>query len=276
MPEPGGPHDWSAGTAAGLLSQASALLAREAGRLPTSMGSLPPAVPSGAPGMPDFGAAVKDFAGRVCPVTGAAVPLPGADKNLLQQQAHELVAGVLTAFGHGPSYGSGSGYAMPSSPDVGNVATGVSPVTKAKVQPAFDKDRLRKQAHAFIETLLVTFNDATGERGLPTEDKVPLIQCAAPVQAGSQARATLTVGNEEATPSNVSLYCTNFVSDAGTDIPALRVMVSPRRATIPPHGEATFDVTIAVPQQTAPGTYSGLIQAVGTKYVKAVLSLDVT
>ena len=78
------------------------------------------------------------------------------------------------------------------------------------------------------------------------------------------------------TPSDVALYCTNFVADSGHVLRALRVAVSPRRATIAPNGEATFQITIAVPQQTPAGTYSGLIQAMGTKYVKAVLSLDVT
>jgi hypothetical protein len=278
MPEPGGPYDWSAGSAAGLLSQASAVLAREAGRLPTSLGSTAQSLPSGAPGVPDLGAVVKDFAGRVCPVTGAAVPLPGADKDRLQRQAHELVAGLLAALGQAPGYGAGSGGPMPMSPDVRNVGSGVCPVTKATVPkgPAiFDKDQLRKQAHDFIETLLITFNDTTGERGLPTDDKVPLIQCEAPVQAGGQARAILSVGNEESTPSDVTLYCTNFVADSGHELPALRVAVSPRRATIAPNGEAMFQITIAVPQQTPAGTYSGLIQAMGTKYVKAVLSLDV-
>jgi hypothetical protein len=55
----------------------------------------------------------------------------------------------------------------------------------------------------------------------------------------------------------------------------LRVTVSPRRATVPPQGEASFSIKIAVPQQTPSGTYSGLIQAMGSKYVKAVLSVEV-
>jgi uncharacterized membrane protein len=45
--------------------------------------------------------------------------------------------------------------------------------------------------------------------------------------------------------------------------------------TIPAHGEATFQIRIAVSQQALPGIYSGLIQAAGSKYVKAVLSLEV-
>jgi hypothetical protein len=262
MAESGGRYDWSAGSAAGLLDQAAAVLSRESSWLPTSGGSSRPTSPTGTPGVPDLAAAVKDFGNRICPVTGAALPIPGADKGLLQQQAHELVAGLLAAFGQAPMPGNASGR--------------VCPVTHATPQPFFDKDRLRKQAHEFIETLLITFSDATGERGLPAEDKVPLVQCEAPVPAGSQARAMVTVGNEEAAAFDVSLYCTNLVADSGAEIPSLCTNISPRRATIPPGGETTFRIGIAVPQQTPAGTYSSLIQATGTKYVKAVLSLEVT
>jgi len=101
------------------------------------------------------------------------------------------------------------------------------------------------------------------------------MRCDAPVQAGAEASATMKVANDENTPSDVTLYCTNFVADSGHEIPSLRVTVSPRRATIPAKGEAGFEIKIAVPQQTRDGTYSGLVQAMGCKYVKAVLSVEV-
>jgi hypothetical protein len=52
--------------------------------------------------------------------------------------------------------------------------------------------------------------------------------------------------------------------------------VTPRQATIPAKGKADFDIEVAVPQQTPPGYYSGLIQAMGNRYVKAVLMIEVT
>jgi len=196
--------------------------------------------------------------------------VPGGDeKDRLRRLAHELVAGLSGMF-------SGAGAA--------GYAGQVCPVTKATVPSSapltvpfggFDKDKLRKQAHEFIETLLITFNEATGEKGLPAEDRVPQLQCEAPVPAGQEARATLTVDNDEASPSEVSLYCTAFVADSGHEIPALRITVAPRCATIPPRGQQVFQIRIAVPQQTKPGIYSGLIQAMGNKYLKAVLSVEV-
>lgn len=266
----------SGGGAEDLLTRAAAVLAREAARLQSPTMARPFETAPLSPGVAAPGAAGLDLSERVCPVTGMNVLPPHGGKDDLRRQAHELIAGLLSTFGgYAADQRGGSAPGSMASGDR-SFAAAVCPVTKATVPFAFDKDRLRKQAHAFIETLLITFNESTGERGLPAEDKVPLLQCEATVQAGSEARAVMTVGNEEPTPSDVALYCTNFVSDSGADIPALRVAVHPRRATIPPKGEATFQLTIAIPQQTPAGTYSGLIQAMGTKYVKAVLSLDVT
>jgi hypothetical protein len=220
-----------------LVSRAAAMVEREAKRF--SGGSLP--------GVP-------------------AVSSPDSAGAPLQQQAHELLASILAAFGQagGGDPGAGMGGRR-------------CPVTRAAVPVGpFDKDRIRQQAHAFIETLLITFNEATGERGLPAENKVPHLQAEAPVAAGGEARAGLVVSNDEAGPADVSLYCSNFVSDAGHEIPALRVSVVPRRATIPPGGEAAFQIRVAVPAQTPAGVYSGLVQAMGAKYVKAVLSVEVS
>jgi hypothetical protein len=133
-----------------------------------------------------------------------------------------------------------------------------------------DLDRLRRHAHELIDTLLT----AVSPKG-PSEEQVPMVRCVAPVQAGGEGCATMRVANDEGTPSEVTLYCTNFVADSGCDIPSLRITVSPRSVTVPAKGEAAFEIRIAVPQQTPPGIYSGLIQATGSKYVKAVLSVEV-
>jgi hypothetical protein len=133
-----------------------------------------------------------------------------------------------------------------------------------------DPDRLRRQAHEIIESLLALLSP----KGPPPG--VPLLRCAAPVTPGHDGSATLRVANDEGSPSEVTLYCSNFVADSGYDIPSLRVTISPRKVTIAPKGEAAFEIKIAIPQQTPSGIYSGLIQATGATYVKAVLSVEVT
>jgi hypothetical protein len=206
----------------------------------------------------------------------------------LRQQAHELAAALISTFQPAPDKGSVSMLAQGASGvsrmfpagrgDVGGLLGQPCPVTGAMVPPggfAFDKDRLRRQAHEFIESLLVTFSQATGEKPVPYEDQVPLIRCVTPVQAGSEGYANLRVSNDEETPCEVTLYCTNFVADSGYEILSLRVTVSPRTVTIPAKGDAGFEIKIAVPQQAPKDIYSGLIQAMGSKYVKAVLSVEV-
>ena len=227
-----------------LLRQASAILAREAQRLSsTSLGASldrPGLVP---PGVPPTPVSLPDLPNRAS--TGTA-------DSRLKQQGDDLLAGLLSLLGRAPR----------GAPD------GVG-------DRAWDKDGLRKQAQDFFETLLLAVNEGPRAKSVPGEDRVPLLQCEAPVQAGTEARAVLTVGNEETTPADVALYCSNFVADSGHEVPALRVTFSPRRVTIPPGGEATFQIRIAAPHQAAAGLYSGLIQAMGTRYVKAVLSMEV-
>jgi hypothetical protein len=282
------PKEWARSDRATpeILSQASAVLAREASRFQETF-TPAPLREQQAPGAAGIAKAGADLANRVCPVTGAMVPVGGASREQLGQQAHELVASLLSGLSQGNGYGVPPSLAMPGAgnvwPQVQSAGSPFQSMTGMKCPvtgvtapvPGFDLDRVRRQAHEFIETLLITFNDATGEKGLPAEDQVPLIRCEAPVTAGSAARATLRVANEESTASDVTLYCTNFVADSGYEIPSMRVNVSPRRATIQPGTDVSFEITIAVLQQTPAGIYSGLVQAMGSKYVKAVLSVEV-
>jgi hypothetical protein len=158
------------------------------------------------------------------------------------------------------------------------IAGRVCPVTGAAV-PASppDKNRIRQQAHELIEALLGTLGQSAPapEPAAAHYDQVPLIRCAAPVEPGATASVAMKVANDEHTPAEVSLYCTNFITDSGHEIPALRVTVSPRRTTVPARGEVQFDISIAVPAQTPRGLYSGLLQATGCTYVKAVITVQV-
>ena len=164
--------------------------------------------------------------------------------------------------------------AAPTLPGPGNAPTALDSLripASAPMGPV-DPDRLRRQATEFIETLLATVGASSPKR----EDQAPLLRCIAPVAAGESARATFRIANDGTETSDVSLFCTNFVADTGGDVPSHRVTVSPRRAAIPPKGEATFEISVAVPSQTPRGAYSGLLQATGAQYAKAILTVEVT
>lgn len=136
-----------------------------------------------------------------------------------------------------------------------------------------DIDRLRRQAHQVIETFLELYSPrAPAASAL---NHVPVLRAPAPVKAGAEACIAMRIANEELESTQVALYSTNLVSDCGYEIPALRIAFSPRTLLIPPNGEATFEVRVAVPSQAPRGLYSGLVQASGLNGAKTVICVEV-
>jgi hypothetical protein len=159
--------------------------------------------------------------------------------------------------------------------DAGLMSSPSSAVPRSTEAPALNAaDEWRRRASELVETLVAALGKPA-ETGVADTERVPLLRAAAPVHAGEHAKATIRIVNEESTPSRVMLYATNFVADSGYELPSLAFSATPRVATIAPGGAAAFEVTLKVPQQAPPGVYSGLIQAAGSRYVKAVLMLDV-
>jgi hypothetical protein len=157
--------------------------------------------------------------------------------------------------------------------DVENGAPQADPIATALASNRADE--LRRQAAQLLETLLGALAQGKHSTEASNEDRVPLVRALAPVNAGSLALASIRVTNEETAPSSVSLYTTNLVADSGYELPSLLVSIAPRCATIPPRGTATFEIKVSVPAQAPPGFYSGLVQATGCKYVKAVVMFEV-
>ena len=162
------------------------------------------------------------------------------------------------------------------SPSAG-IASSSDPITSAL--SSGNVDDLRRRGTDFLETLLSSLSQdrnpgRAGSAG-PLDVQVPLVRGVASVTPGGRGRATIRVANEEASALEVSLYSSNFVADSGYDLPSLLVSVTPRKASIPPGGQVTFDIEVAVPGQTPRGSYSGLVQASGCKYVKAVVLFEV-
>src|SRR5262245_8114020 len=245
MANPSDGSPW-AGAMSDLVNQASGLMTREGARMYGGSAGAGPA--PNAPARPYVPESLTGIASRICPVTGAALPVSPPDRSRLRQQAHELLAGLFGGAGQPGQW----------------------------LRAGSEVDGLRRQAHELLETLLATFSGGPRAKPGATDERVPLLRSAAPVQAGRSTRVPFCVSNEEDTPSQVTLYCTDFVSDGGHEIPALRVTMLPRQATLPAKGYVDFEIEVAVPQQTPPGYYSGLIQAMGNRYVKAVLMSEVS
>jgi hypothetical protein len=161
---------------------------------------------------------------------------------------------------------------------------------------------LRRQAYALIGSLLNWVGEGAGNRAprvdtefpnlaprgaapavrgstgaaAPPEEQVPLVYCDAVVSAGGTALARVRISNQSDSACSAALYCTNFVTDTGYEIPSVRVSVSPRQVLLPARAAADFEISIAVPEQTPAGSYSGLIRALGSRDFRVVLSVEVS
>ncbi len=156
------------------------------------------------------------------PVPGVGTGIVSRAASILAQEAWPAAARVLAA-SLGPQIASAPLSGLASAPLSGPASAPLSGPTGGGLHlfPALeapaDVDRLRRQAHDLIETFLA----ALSPRGPAPDDRVPLLRAAAAVSAGSEARVTVKVVNEEDAPSSVSLYSTNLVADAGYDIPSV-------------------------------------------------------
>jgi hypothetical protein len=135
---------------------------------------------------------------------------------------------------------------------------------------------VQRRVSELVEAIMGTV--AGGAAGTPSSynEQVPLLRCLAAVSAGDTALAEVRVSNDDDSAAEVSLYASNFIADTGYELGSLCLSVSPRKLNVPAKGVAKFDIKVAVPMQTPAGTYSGLIQATGCKYVKAVLMVEVS
>jgi hypothetical protein len=212
------------------------------------------------------------------PVAPAAAP-PLALPEVVTRAAALLAKEVARSIPDGgafPAMPLASAKGAPRVPDVAGLADvpGI-PGMQGFPAPAFgspvDIDQLRRHLHDYVETLLSLFVPKAPADG----DRVPMLRCNAAVKAGEVGTVTVRVANDEAAPASVSLYTSNFVADGGYDIPSARVTSNPRSVTIPSRGEASFQLNIATPAQAPAGVYSGLVQAAGATYVKAVISIEV-
>jgi hypothetical protein len=101
-------------------------------------------------------------------------------------------------------------------------------------------------------------------------------QVPASVAAGQKALLPLSIENAGARPLDVGFYSTDLLSDAGRSIPGHQVSFDPPRLQLRPGERGKVTARIEVPLQTAPGAYSGLLQAAGLPASKSVITIDVT
>jgi hypothetical protein len=90
----------------------------------------------------------------------------------------------------------------------------------------------------------------------------PVIMAPTPVKAGGNAEIQISFENNRNTETEeFKLYSTDLISNNGERLPSGLVKFAPQTMKIAPFQTQQATVTVAVPEETSPGTYSGLVLA---------------
>ncbi len=90
----------------------------------------------------------------------------------------------------------------------------------------------------------------------------PVIMATTPVKAGGTAGIQISFENNKNTETEeFKLYSTDLISNSGERLPSGLVKFTPPAIKIAPFQTQQATVTIAIPEETSPGTYSGLVLA---------------
>lgn len=145
---------------------------------------------------------------------------------------------------------------------------------------------LRDQARDLIAALvrlLEQLPSSAPPGGQPIAGTIPLtmgdavlpVLRLATAEPGRVATTALGLVNDTAAPAPIVMRATSLVSPSGDEIPAALVTFEPSRATVQSNTETPVRVAVQVPETARPGTYTGLVQAVGTQATRALLNLEV-
>jgi hypothetical protein len=153
--------------------------------------------------------------------------------------------------------------------------------------------RFRKDAHEVIDLLMdlvqIAASSAGGlaqrvirvrgrDTGGETEPRAAIASIdsgpARPGQSVSVSMALENAGNEAV--EAVNFTASDLVTSSGLRIAGADVVFEPELVTIAPKSRTQVRITIRVPTDAAPGTYSGMLVASKLEQVRAVLSVAVT
>lgn len=186
------------------------------------------------------------------------------------------------------------------------IAAGIS-ATQSIEQKVVDVDRLRagdsqaviqrfrKDAHDVVDILLDLVNVATNtmsdlsERAVkiglgqprktgekPAASAIPSLAVPTVARPGEAVEIPMMLENESDKPIEAfSFHSSDLMNADGERISAQQVSFSPERLVIEPKQATTVTVIVHVPDNAAPGVYSGLLQASRMDQLRAVLTLQI-
>lgn len=116
----------------------------------------------------------------------------------------------------------------------------------------------------------------TGAVNGSARGSVAVLDAAETVAPGGTARVAMAVTNRSADATErFSVVASDLVSDGGGRIDAGHVSFEPSEVSLVPGASERLTIVVAVPPETAPGRYAGLVQATQLDHVRAVLTISV-
>lgn len=159
--------------------------------------------------------------------------------------------------------------------------------------PADVMQRFRRDAHEVVDILLDMVTLASNSLGALSErvvtvrpggaaapkkgaDGAASLAMPQPIAPGGSLSVPMTLENAADSPTDTfRFHCSDLLSEHGARLAAAQIGFSPDELSIPARSSATVQITVTVPADAAPGTYSGLLLASQLEQVRAVLTVQV-
>ena len=104
----------------------------------------------------------------------------------------------------------------------------------------------------------------------------PVIKAPVAVKAGMSVDVQISFENTNSTKTEeFSIFCTDLVSSTGDRLPSKAIKFTPSTVKIAPQKSTQITVTVAIPLETKPGTYSGLVLASNVAEFRSEISIKV-
>jgi len=112
----------------------------------------------------------------------------------------------------------------------------------------------------------------------PAPGNIPTLTSGAPLKPGSTGEISMTLENDsDAETEEFHFTSSDLINAAvGDQIASTQIKVSPSPVSIAPKGVCTVTIHVEVPVNTAPGVYSGLLQATRLDRLRAILTVQVS
>lgn len=97
-----------------------------------------------------------------------------------------------------------------------------------------------------------------------------------PIKAGESTEIQISFENSRNVETEeFTLYSTDLISNSGERLPSAIISFTPKSLKIAPNKTEQVTVTIAIPEETKPGTYSGLVLASNMTQLRSEIVLKV-